>query len=117
MDIAIHARNLEADMSKPSLRLVHRSDEARPSSSHRRRPQGFRPHIIQGGAISGYRPITALGFPVQFIGECLQISYESYLALLLTNLTVLSWAVPRRIQTTMTDSFIVDLRDFIPPKL
>jgi len=42
--------NLEIDMSKPRLLLIHCSNGIRPGAKHRRRGRSFRPLVIHGGA-------------------------------------------------------------------
>lgn len=101
-------------MSKPSLRLITCSSDARPAPSRGPRRPGFRPHIIQGGAIAGYLP-TAFSFP--FMDARLQSSYQNYLALLLAGLTVLSWPALRYIDPNMTGSLTVDLNNLIAPNV
>jgi hypothetical protein len=98
-------------MSKPSLRLIRCSSDARPVLRGRRH-QGFRPHIIQGGAIAGYLP-TAFSFPI--LDARLQISYQNYLALVLAGLTIVSWPALRYIDPNMTGPLTVDLNNLIAP--
>jgi hypothetical protein len=98
-------------MSKPYLRLIKCSSDARPALRGRPR-QGFRPHIIQGGAIVGYLP-TAFSFPI--LDAHLQISCQNYLALVLAGLTILSWPALCYIDPNMT--LTVDLNNLIAPKL
>jgi hypothetical protein len=100
-------------MSKPSLRLINCSSDARPASRGRRRV-GFRPRIIQGGAIVGYRP-TAFSFPI--LDARLQISYQNYLAWLLAGLTVLSWPALRYIDPNMPGPLTGDLYNLIAPNV
>ena len=42
-----------------------------------------------------------------------QISYQSYLTLLLANLTVLLWSLPRHIEPTGTDLLMVNLTELV----
>jgi hypothetical protein len=42
-----------------------------------------------------------------------QISYQSYLTLLLANLTVFLWSLPRHIEPTGTDLLMVDLTELV----
>lgn len=42
-----------------------------------------------------------------------QISYQSYLTLLLANLTVFLWSLPRQIEPTGTDLLTVDLTELV----
>jgi hypothetical protein len=100
-------------MSKPSLRLIKCSSDARPVLRGRRR-QGFRPHIIQGGATVGYQP-TAFSLPI--LDARLQISYQNYLALVLAGLTILSWPALRYIDPNMIGPVTVDLNNLIAPNV
>jgi hypothetical protein len=100
-------------MSKPSLRLIRCSSDARPAPRGRRR-QGFRPLIIQGGAIAGYLP-TAFSSPI--LDERLHIFYQNYLALLQAGLTILSWPALRYIDLNMTGPLTVDLNNLIAPNV
>src|SRR5713101_7315743 len=42
--------NLEIDMSKPRLLLIHCSNGVRPAAKHRQHGRSFRPLVIHGGA-------------------------------------------------------------------
>jgi hypothetical protein len=42
--------NLGIDMSKPSLRLIHCSNDIGPRAKHQRYGRSFRPLVIDGGA-------------------------------------------------------------------
>jgi hypothetical protein len=75
---------------------------------------GFRPRIIQGGAIVGNQPM-AFSFPILDAG--LQSFYQNYLALLLAGLTVLSWPALRYIDPNMPGPLTVDLYNLIAPNV
>ena len=113
--IEIYARNLEVDMSKPCLRLIHCSSDARPAQSYKRRRRGFRPHVIQGGAIARCLPTISDGSLFDLIDAGLQISYQNYLALVLANLTVFRWPPSRHIERSLISLVSVDLTNLISP--
>ena len=100
-------------MSKPCLRLIHCSRNARPALSYKRRRKGFQ--LIQGGAIDKYPPITLDSFPFHVIDARLQISYEYYLALLLAGLAVISWAAPPHVELFARSPLTVDLEKLVEP--
>src|ERR1700729_2690492 len=84
------ARNLEVDMSKPCLRLIHCSG-GQPALSHRKRRRAFRPSVIQGGAVTTHLQPMSDDILFRLLDASVQISYQSYLTLLLANLTVILW--------------------------
>jgi hypothetical protein len=102
-------------MSKPCLRLIHCSTDARPVLSRRQRRQGFRPYVIQGGAIARCLPTISDGSLFHLVDAGLQISYQNYLALLLANLTVFRWPPSRHIERSMISLVTVDLTNLIAP--
>ena len=81
---------LEIDMSKPNLKLIHCSNIGRPKAERGQHGKGFRPLVIQGGALAGCLPSdTSQEVAFQLIDVSLLISYGSYLAFWRAGLTFL----------------------------
>jgi hypothetical protein len=92
------AANLEIDMPKPKLLLVHCSSNDRPKTKHGQHGN-FHPWVIQGGARAGPSP-TGISTEValQLADFGLLVSYMSYFALLQVGLTLrsMAYAPPNR---------------------
>jgi len=81
---------LEIDMSKPNLKLIHCSNIGRPKAERGQHGKGFRPLVIQGGALARCLPSdTSQEVAFQLIDVSLLISYGSYLAFWRAGLTFL----------------------------
>jgi hypothetical protein len=82
--------NLEIDMSKPRLLLIHCSNGIRPGAKHRQRGRGFRPLVIHGGARAQSAPReSSWEAAFQLINLGLFVSHGNYLAFLQASITVL----------------------------
>jgi hypothetical protein len=104
--------DLEVDMSKPSLRLINCSG-GQPPLSRRKRRRAFRPFVIQGGAGTTHLQAMSDDSLFRLLDSPVQISYQSYLTLLLLNLTVFLWSLPRHIEPTGTALLIVNLTELV----
>jgi hypothetical protein len=80
--------NLEIDMSKPRLQLIHCSNGIRPGAKQRGR--SFRPVVIHGGARARSAPReSSWEAALELINLGLLVSHVNYLAFLQTSTTVL----------------------------
>jgi hypothetical protein len=90
--------NLEIDMSKPRLQLVHCSNDIRPKAKHRRHGSSFQPLVIQGGARARSVPRENSGeAELELFDLGLSNFLGNYLALLQASTTVLAacnWTDP-----------------------
>jgi hypothetical protein len=86
----VSTKNLEIDMSKPRLVLIHCSNAVRPKAKHRQHGSSFRPLIIHGGARA--RPVPTKS-SWEASGELVDlgflISHGNYLAFLLASIIAL----------------------------
>jgi hypothetical protein len=83
-------------MSKPSLRLVHRSNGIPPGAKRRPNDGGFRPFVIHGG-VSSAPADRSWQATLELAGLGLLAFYGSYFALLEASMTVLggpNWTDP-----------------------
>ena len=99
-------------MSKPCLRLIHCSG-GQPALSRRKRRRAFRPSVIQGGAGATHLQAMSGDSLFRLLDAPVQISYQSYLTLLLANLTAFLWSLPRHIEPTGTDLLMIDLTELV----
>jgi hypothetical protein len=82
--------NLEIDMSKPRLLLIHCSNGVRPGAKHRQRGRSFRPLVIHGGARARSVPReSSWEAALELINLGFLISHGNYLAFLQASITVL----------------------------
>ena len=82
--------NLEMDMSKPRLLLIHCSNGVRPGAKHRQRGRSFRPLVIHGGARARSVPReNSWEAALELINLGFLISHGNYLAFLQASMTVL----------------------------
>jgi hypothetical protein len=82
--------NLEIDMSKPRLLLIHCSNGVRPAAKHRQRGHSFRPLVIHGGARARSVPReSSWEAALELINLGFLISHGNYLAFLQASITVL----------------------------
>jgi hypothetical protein len=73
--------NLEIDMSKPRLLLIHCSNGVRPEAKHRQRGRSFRPLVIHVGARARSVPRqSSWEAALELINLGLLISHGNYLA-------------------------------------
>jgi hypothetical protein len=82
--------NLEIDMSKPRLLLIHCSNGVQPAAKHRPRGRSFRPLVIHGGARA--RSVlrkNSWEAALELINLGFLISHCNYLAFLQAGITVL----------------------------
>jgi len=90
--------NLEVDMSKPRLQLVHCSNDIRPQAKPRRHGRSFRPLVIHGGACARSVPRENSGEAALDLFDLgLFNFFGNYLAFLQVSRTVLeayNWTVP-----------------------
>jgi hypothetical protein len=98
-------------MSKPCLRLIHCSGGQPPI--HRKRRRAFRPSVIQGGARATHLQAISGDSLFRLLDAPVQIFFQSYLTLLLANLTVFFCSLPRHIEPTGTDLLMVDLTELV----
>jgi hypothetical protein len=92
--------NLGIDMSKPSLRLIHCSNDIGPRAKHQRYGRGFRPLVIDGGAPARSAPrensletvlkLIDLGF------LAFQLNYLAFLQASLAALEPHNWTDPEK---------------------
>jgi hypothetical protein len=81
--------NLEIDMLKPRLRLIHCSNGVRPGAKHRQRGRSFQPLVIHGGALARSVPRESSWDAALELINLGLISHGNYLALLQASITVL----------------------------
>jgi hypothetical protein len=82
--------NLEIDMSKPRLLLIHCSNGVRPGAKHPQRGRGFRPLVIHGRARARSVPReSSWEAALELINLGFLISHGNYLAFLQAGITVL----------------------------
>ena len=82
--------NLEIDMSKSRLLLIHCSNGVLPAAKHRQRGRGFRPLVIHGGARARSVPReSSWEAALELINLGFLISHGNYLAFLQASITVL----------------------------
>src|SRR6202035_4369264 len=87
--------NLEIDMSKPRLLLIHCSNGVRPGAKHPQRGRGFRPLVVHGGARARSVPRESSWeaalklFDLGFLA-C-QLNYLAFLQASLTILETHNW--------------------------
>jgi hypothetical protein len=82
--------NLEIDMSKPRLLLIHCSNGVRPGAKHRPRGRSFRPLVIHGGARARSVPReNSWEAALELINLGFLISHGNYLAFLQASITLL----------------------------
>jgi hypothetical protein len=76
-------------MSKPSLQLIHCSNDIRPGAKRRQNSNGFRPLVIPGGVqyVPSQRSWEA---GLELIGLSFLASYANYLAFLEVSTLVLT---------------------------
>ncbi|WP_029583697.1 hypothetical protein [Bradyrhizobium sp. URHD0069] len=90
--------NLEIDMSKPRLQLVHCSNDIRPKANHRRHGRSFQPLVIHGGARARSVPRENSGeAALELFDLGLFNFFGNYLAFLQASKTVLeayNWTAP-----------------------
>jgi hypothetical protein len=93
--------NLGIDMPKPSLRLIHCSNDIRPRAKHQRHGRSFRPMVIDGGAPARSAPReNTLETVLKLIDLGLSAFQLNYLAFLQASLTALdsqNWTEPEKI--------------------
>jgi hypothetical protein len=85
--------NLEVDMSKPRLRLIHCSNSIRPGAKHREHGRSFRPLVINGRVPRESLWEAAL----ELIDLSFSISHGSYLTFFKASTTILeayNWTYP-----------------------
>jgi hypothetical protein len=88
-DHRLPSTNLEIDMSKPRLRLIHCSNGMRPGAKHRQHGRSFQPLVIRGGA--GARSVpreSSWEAALELIDLGFLISLTNYLAFLEGSVTV-----------------------------
>jgi hypothetical protein len=92
--------NLEIDMSKPRLLLVHSSNDVGLGAKPRRDGRSFRPLVIQGGARARSVPRERLWqAALELIDLGFSISHGNYLAYLQASIIVLeayNWTDPEK---------------------
>jgi hypothetical protein len=82
--------NLEIDMSKPRLLLIHCSNGIRPGATHRERGRSFRPLVIHGRAQTrSAQRESSWEAALELINLGFLISYDNYLAFLRASIIVL----------------------------
>jgi hypothetical protein len=87
--------NLEVDMSKPRLRLIHCSNRIRPGAKHRQHGRSFQPLVINGRVPRESLWEAAL----ELIDLGFSISHGNYLAFLQASITILeayNWTDPEK---------------------
>ena len=85
-------------MSKPGLRLVHRSDGIPPGAKRRQNAGGFRPFVIHGG-VSSAPAERSWQAALELVDLGFFVFYGNYLALLEASMAVLSghnWTNPEK---------------------
>jgi hypothetical protein len=83
-------RNLETDMPKPRLLLIHSSDRVRRGPKHRQLGRGFRPLVILGGARARSAPAeNAWEAALKLVDLGFLACQLNYLSFLQASLTVL----------------------------
>jgi hypothetical protein len=75
-------------MSKPSLQLIHCSNDIRPEAKCRQNGSGFRPHVIHGGARSA-PGVGSWEAALELVDFGFLACYENYLAFLEASAAVL----------------------------
>lgn len=75
-------------MSKPSLQLIHCSDDVRPGARRRQNSDGFQPYVILGGA-SSVRAEHSWEAALDLVDFGVLVCYENYLAFLEASAAVL----------------------------
>lgn len=75
-------------MSKPSLRLVHRSNGIPPGAKRRQNDGGFRPYVIHGG-VSSTTADRSWQTALELAGLGVLVFHANYLALLAASMNVL----------------------------
>jgi hypothetical protein len=92
--------NLEIDMSKTRLLLIHCSNGIRPGAKHRQRGRSFRPLVIQGGAQARSVPReSSWEAALELINLGFLISHGNYLTFLQASKAVLeayNWTDPEK---------------------
>jgi hypothetical protein len=92
--------NLEIDMSKTRLLLIHCSNGIRPGAKHRQRGRSFRPLVIQGGAQARFVPReSSWEAALELINLGFLISHGNYLTFLQASKAVLeayNWTDPEK---------------------
>ena len=82
--------NLEIDVSKPSLVLIHCSNDVPPKAKHRKHGGSFRPFVIQGGARARLAPRkSSWDAALELIDLGLLVAHANYLAFLQASTMVL----------------------------
>jgi hypothetical protein len=82
--------NLEIYVSKPSLVLIHCSNDVPPEAKHRKRGGGFRPFVIQGRASAPLAPRkNSWDAALELIDLGLLVAHANYLAFLHASTMVL----------------------------
>ena len=82
--------NLEIDVSKPRLLLIHCSNGIRPGAKHRQCRRSFRPFVIDGGSRAKSGPSESpWESALELINLGFFISHSNYLAFLQSSMTAL----------------------------
>ena len=82
--------NLEIEMSKPRLLLIHCSNGIRQGAKHGQRGRSFRPLVIHGGARARSAPReSSWEAAFELVNLGLLVSHSNYLAFLQASITVL----------------------------